>query len=182
MPSMRPRTRQGSLCPLHPFALGENLEHTSAKFLQVQLCVFQYDFALRTSSVRLDKTLEQGGYQSLTVYGCRICRPSGSTVTCFEKDSRKPVFKGNLRRPKNEIVLQVYLDRYSGNVQQEICRCLMRLGIPYTLENVVDKVVVVDVRLKIPEHPKIALKASDTNCYLGKDSYVRAAINYSMAL
>ena len=35
---------------------------------------------------------------------------------------------------------------------------MMRLGIPYTLENVVDKVVVVDVVLKIPDHPKIAVK------------------------
>ncbi len=57
--------------------------------------------------------------------------------------------------------MQLYLDRYSGNVQQEICRCLMRLGIPYTLENVVDKVVVVDVVLKIPDHPKIAIKVCD---------------------
>ena len=61
--------------------------------------------------------------------------------------------------------MQLYLDRYSGNVQQEICRCLMRLGIPYTLENVVDKVVVVDVVLKIPDHPKIAIKV-ESPCYL----------------
>ena len=58
--------------------------------------------------------------------------------------------------------MQLYLDRYTGTAQQEICRCLMRLGIPYTLENVVDKVVVVDVVLRLPDHPKIAIKVRIT--------------------
>lgn len=54
--------------------------------------------------------------------------------------------------------MQLYLDRHAGNTQQEICRCLMQLGISYTLENIVDHVLAVDMILKLPQHPKVAIK------------------------
>jgi len=45
----------------------------------------------------------------------------------------------------------------------------MRLGISYTLENVVDGVLAVDIVLKIKEHPKMAIKVSPSpfpSCWL----------------
>lgn len=54
--------------------------------------------------------------------------------------------------------LQLYLDRHAGVGQQEVCRCLMHLGVSYTLENVVDQILAVDIVLKMPEHPKVAIK------------------------
>lgn len=56
------------------------------------------------------------------------------------------------------MLLQLYLDRHGGNTQQEVGRCLMQLGITYTLENVVDNVLAVDMILKLPQHPKVAIK------------------------
>lgn len=55
-------------------------------------------------------------------------------------------------------LLQLYLDRHAGIGQQEICRCLMRLGVTYTLENIVDHILAVDIVLKLPTYPKVAIK------------------------
>ena len=54
--------------------------------------------------------------------------------------------------------VQLYLDRHAGNAQQEVCRCLMRLGIPYALEDKIDAFLAVDIVLRMPEHPKVAIK------------------------
>lgn len=56
-------------------------------------------------------------------------------------------------------VLQLYLDRHGGNTQQELCRCLMQLKIPYALENVVDALLPVDIVLQLPQQRRVAIKA-----------------------
>ena len=54
--------------------------------------------------------------------------------------------------------MQLYLDRNVGSMQQEVCRCLMRLGINFDLENTIGGVLAVDIVLRMPDHPKLAVK------------------------